>query len=274
MRHSITSMVAAVAIGTMCAGGAAAQFGGLGSAIKREANKKRDQAAEAAADEIEQAITGKKKPRNSRRGTSSGGGGNVAMGTPAKSLTDFTKCSGIPLEKVTVGRLGSYTFQQGFSKEKRSGFINRRAGNVMRGCITPSLQAGEVVYFEVSTAQYKAQTKGGDWKLQCVSSDDPSGGTIALASSNGTSDSYLSDSHMKLHCGNDQGLSDCASGTNSQRSTAYKNDLRKRGKTGISFMARYLENGREKFGGKLYCQYYNRNSGKSLVGFEMMHAKR
>ncbi|MEO9463246.1 MAG: hypothetical protein ABJ242_10980 [Marinomonas sp.] len=273
MRHSITSMVAAVAIGTMCAGGAAAQFGGLGSAIKREANKKRDQAAEAAADEIEQAITGKKKPRNSRRGTSSGGG-NVAMGTPSKSLTDFTKCSGLPLENMMIGRQGDYTFQQGFSKESRRGFINRRPGNVIRGCVAPSLQSGEILYFEVDTARYKAMNKSNDWKMQCVKSNNPGGGTVPLNAWAGQSTDYLKSKDLKLHCGNDQGVTDCASGTNSKRGQSYSSDLKKRGRTAISFMARYNDHVQGRNSGKLYCQFYNKRTSKSLVAFEMMFENR
>ncbi|MEO9687123.1 MAG: hypothetical protein ABJZ03_12990 [Marinomonas sp.] len=268
MRYKLTACVMAAAAASMFAGGAAAQFGGLGSAIKREANKKRNEAA----NKVEEAIRGgpKKRPGNSLANS----GGSAKLGTPSQSLTDFTKCAGIPLEKVTVGRLGDYTFQQGFSKEKRTGFINRRAGNVIRDCITPSLQAGEIVYFEVDTPKYKQLRKGNGLKWQCVKSNNPSAGTVKLNDWNGTSDRYLGTSAMKLHCGNDQGVSDCATGTNSDRAGAYTKEMKSRGKTGISFLARYLERGNESRGGKLYCQFYAPDTGKSLVGFEMMFQSR
>jgi len=76
---------------------------------------------------------------------------------------------------------------------------------------------------------------------------------------------------MKLHCGNDQGVSDCASGTNSDRAGEYADDLKRRGKTAISFLAR--QNNRTNAPSqpeKLYCQFYNKRTGKSLVAFEML----
>lgn len=276
MKYKTSAFFMAIAAGTMVAGGAAAQFGGIGSALKREANKKKneaaDEAAKKAAAELERLGGGAATGKKGKKGSASSG--SAALGTPAKSLTDFTKCAGIPLEKVTIGRLGDYTFQQGFSKEKRTGFINRRAGNVIRDCITPSLQAGEIVYFEVDTAKYNQLKKGNGLKWQCVKSNNPSGGTVKLNDWNGTSARYLGTSAMKLHCGNDQGVTDCASGKNSDRANAYVKEMKQRGKTGISFLARYLERGLEDRGGKLYCQFYAPDSGKSLVGFEMMFASR
>lgn len=272
MRFKLTACVMAAAVGAMCAGGAAAQFGGLGNAIKREANKKRNEAVNEAANKVEEAVRGSSKKKRGSSSASSGGSAN--LGTPSKALTDLTKCAGIPLEKVTVGRLGEYTFQQGFSKEKRTGFINRRAGNVIRDCITPSLQPGEIVYFEVDTPKYKQLSKGNGLKWQCVKSNNPGGGTVGLNAWNGTSDRYLGTSAMKLHCGNDQGVTDCATGRNSERSSAYTKEMKSRGKTGISFLARYLDRGLESRGGKLYCQFYAPDSGKSLVGFEMIFASR
>ncbi len=265
MKYKISAVAIAIAAGTMVAGGAAAQFGGIGSAIKREADKKKGEAV----NELDRLAGSKTKGAKSNSVAS-----NTDMGVPAKSLTDFTKCAGIPLEKVTIGRLGDYTFQQGFSKEKRTGFINRRPGNVIRDCITPSLQAGEIVYFEVDTAKYNQLRKGNGLKWQCVKSKNPGGGTVKLNDWNGTSPRYLGTSAMKLHCGNDQGVTDCASGKNSDRASAYTKEMKQRGKTGISFLARYLERGNESRGGKLYCQFYAPDSGKSLVGFEMNFASR
>lgn len=265
MKYKLTACIMALTAGATVAGGAAAQFRGLGSAIRDEANKRGEEAAE----QLRGASRGE-----SNSGSATSSGGSVEMGTPAKSLTDFTKCAGIPLEKVTIGRLGDYTFQQGFSKEKRTGFIDRRPGSVMRDCITPSLQAGEIVYFEVDTARYKQLRRGNGLKWQCVKSNNPSGGTVDLNDWNGTSDRYLGTSAMKLHCGNDQGVTDCASGKNSDRANAYVSEMNQRGKTGISFLARYLERGNESRGGKLYCQFYAPDSGKSLVAFEMMFAPR
>ncbi len=57
------------------------------------------------------------------------------MGTPSANLTSQTKCTGLTLSQVTIGNLGEYTFQQGFSKEERTGFINRKPGKVSKSCI-------------------------------------------------------------------------------------------------------------------------------------------
>ncbi len=273
MTFRTTKLVAALAIGSMCAGGAAAQFSGLGNAIKREANKKKNEAVREVVNQAEQSLEDAVRASQTRSPYTKTSG-PVKMGTPSKQLTDLTNCAGIPLERVTIGTHGEYTFQQGFSKEKRDGFINRRPGKVIRDCITPSLQSGEIVYFEVDTAKYKAMTKGNDWQMQCVKSNNPGGGTISLNGWRGESEMWLGDKDMKLHCGNSEGDTDCATGTNAQRSRAYKNDLRARGKTGFSFLARTLDTGRDQDAGKLYCQFYNKRSGKSLVAFEMMFLKR
>lgn len=251
-------------------GTAHAQFGGLGKAIKKEAKQtKRDAEREAvnqADNAIDNAIRGKRGQMGKSVGSS---GGSVALGTPSSSLTSQTQCAGIALSNVTVGNLGSYTFQQGFSKERRTGFINRKPGKVSGSCIAPSLQPQEILYFEVDEKKYKAMDKGNDFVWQCVKSDNPGAGTVDYWTWH--SDQYLGDSHMKLHCGNDQGVSDCATGSNSSRASAYTADRKKRGKYGISFLARLNEHSNARTE-KLYCQYYNKRTGKSLVAFEYLSA--
>ncbi|MEH6662105.1 MAG: hypothetical protein V7679_10705 [Parasphingorhabdus sp.] len=262
------AVAALFAVSMLGSGAAHAQFGGLGSAIKKEAKKKKREAEREAVDEAEKAIDGAIRGKRSAIGKT-GSGGSVALGTPSSTLTSQTQCAGIALSNVTVGNLGSYTFQQGFSKEKRTGFINRKPGKVSGACIAPSLQPQEVLYFEVDEKKYKAMDKGNDFVWQCVKSDDPGAGTVDYWTWH--SDQYLGDSHMKLHCGNDQGVSDCATGTNSSRASAYSADRKKRGKYGISFLARLNEHSRAKTE-KLYCQYYNKRTGKSLVAFEYLSA--
>lgn len=277
MKFTRPVIAALFAVSMLSSGAAQAQFGGLKNAIKKEAKKtKRDAEREAAREAdraIDNAIRGKKSKRikiNSRGSRSrGGGGGSVTLGTPSSSLTSQTKCAGLTLSNVTIGNLGEYTFQQGFSKEKRTGFINRKSGTTTGGCIAPSLQADEILYFEVDEKQYKATDKGNDYAWQCVRSDNPGAGTTNYWTWH--SDRYLGDSHMKLHCGNDQGVSDCATGTNSSRASSYKTDRRKRGKYGISFLARRNEHSSAS-NEKLYCQYYNKRTGKSLVAFEYLSA--
>ncbi|MEH6701836.1 hypothetical protein, partial [Parasphingorhabdus sp.] len=130
MMNLLKPAVAALfAVSMLSSGAAHAQFGGLGKAIKKEAKQtKRDAEREAvneAENAIDDAIRGKASKRGrSGKGGSSGSGGSTTLGTPSSALTSQTQCAGIALSNVTVGNLGSYTFQQGFSKEKRTGFIN------------------------------------------------------------------------------------------------------------------------------------------------------
>ncbi|MEO9635824.1 hypothetical protein [Parasphingorhabdus sp.] len=269
MKYTKPAIAALFAISMISSGAAHAQFGGLKNAVKREAKKTKRDAEKEAVKEAEKAIN---KAIGGTTGTSSRSrksNGSATLGKPSSSLTSLTKCTGLALSNVTVGNLGSYTFQQGFSKEKRTGFINRKPGKISGSCIAPSLQPQEILYFEVDEKKYKALNKGNDWTWQCVKSDNPSAGTTNYWTWN--SDQYLGDSHMKLHCGNDQGVSDCATGSNSSRASAYTADRKKRGKYGISFMARLNEHSNARTE-KLYCQYYNKRSGQSLVGFEYLSA--
>ena len=263
-------VAALFAVSMLSSGAAHAQFGGLGKAIKKEAKQTKRDAEREAVDEAKNAIDNAIRGKGGTTGKpGSSSGGSVALGTPSSALTSQTQCAGIALTNVTVGNLGSYTFQQGFSKEKRTGFINRKPGKVNGACIAPSLRPQEVLYFEVDEKKYKAMDKGNDFTWQCVKSDDPGAGTVDYWTWH--SDQYLGDSHMKLHCGNDQGVSDCATGTNSSRASAYTADRKNRGKYGISFLARLNERSSAKTE-KLYCQYYNKRTGKSLVAFEYLSA--
>ncbi|MFC3093437.1 hypothetical protein DRW07_04335 [Alteromonas sediminis] len=194
------------------------------------------------------------------------------LGEPSEELRSFTSCIGINIENVMVGNLGDYTFKKGFSNEERSGFINRRPGEVKHGCILPSLQTREVLYFEVDESAYKAE--GGTWEMQCVKSANPGAGAIdEVRDQYPSNPNYLSDSHMFLHCGHgESNVENCAEGSNSDRASAYSSDLKKRGKTALSFFAAPGFNA-PKTGEKLYCQYYNSKVGKSLFAFEYLRVK-
>ncbi|MEO9601586.1 hypothetical protein [Parasphingorhabdus sp.] len=269
MKFSKPAVAALFAVSLLSSGAAQAQFGGLKNAVKKEARKAKRDAENKAVEEAEKAIDDALRGKRSKGGRSNRGGGSIALGTPSSSLTSLTQCTGLTLSNVTVGNLGSYTFQQGFSKEERTGFINRKPGKVTGSCIAPSLQPQEILYFEVDEKKYKALDRGNDWTWQCVQSDNPGAGTVDYWTWH--SDQYLGDSHMKLHCGNDQGVSDCATGSNSSRASAYSADRKKRGKYGVSFLARLNEHSDARTE-KLYCQYYNKRSGKSLVAFEYLSA--
>lgn len=273
-----TKIISVLAVAAVSLGGAAAadaQFGGLGKSIKNEAKKQKKKAEREAAREARRTLDSAIRGQNPHRVSGgsiigSSGGHSGPLGKPSANLANYTKCAGLPLSNITIGKLGNYTFQQGFSKEKRTGFINRRPAKADDCILNTGLQKDEVVYFEVDEPSYRKTRNGSNYTLQCVNSDNPGGGTVPLHGTNGSSDSYLGDSHMKLACGNSEGLSDCANGKNSDRAMAHSAGLKKRRKYGASFLARannLSERGQSK---RLYCQFYDKDSGRSLVAFEMI----
>lgn len=208
----------------------------------------------------------KKKPSSSSSGTTPS-----LEGGPDKSLTDMTSCASFKPENITIGKSGTYTFQKGFSKEKRTGLINRKSGALTGGCILPSLQSREVAYMEVDTKAYKAGNSS-DWSMQCVKSANPGAG--AVGDSEGKTEypytvNYLAGKDMLLFCGNSEGVEECAEGSNSNRSGKWKKKLQSKGKTMLSILANTSTLAPPQ-GEKLYCQYYNQSSGKSLFAFEYL----
>ncbi len=197
-------------------------------------------------------------------------------GGPDKSLTSMTTCSDVKPENIIIGYNKSYTFQKGFTKEKRTGLIERQAGKLTDGCILPSLQPYQIAYMEVDTKKFKALGSSNDWSMQCIRSENPGAG--AVNETEGKTEipysvDVLSGKAMMLHCGNSEGIEECAEGSNSSRSSAWKKKLKSEGKTMLSISANPSTLA-PKQGEKLYCQYYNQKSGKSLFGFEYLRANR
>ncbi|WP_100640606.1 hypothetical protein [Alteromonas facilis] len=195
-------------------------------------------------------------------------------GGPSDDLVKFTNCAGLELENVTIGKLGDYEFQQGFSKEKRTGFIDRQPSSISKGCILPSIHSRQVIYMEVDSAKYKAMGSSNDWEMQCVRSDNPSAGALDEAKSEYPYKvDFLSPKHMMLHCGHNVDNADsCAEGSNSDRSAAWDKDLKSRGKTMLSVHGNTSTLAPPN-GEKLYCQYYNKASGNSLFAFEYLRTR-
>ena len=201
--------------------------------------------------------------------TGAAGSGSPAAPAPA-SLTSLTECSGLEISNVMVGTHGEYTFKQGLSTEKRSGFINRRSAEVTEGCILPSVRTGEVIYFEVDKAAYEAMGNSNDWEMQCVDSANPAAGEAKRPQPYKID--TLSWKDMMLHCGNSEGIQECASGSNADRGDAYGRKLEARGK--LMMTAPTYGYHLEKAGGtKFYCQWYNKKSGKSLVAYQYTRMK-
>lgn len=193
---------------------------------------------------------------------------------PSEELRSFTQCMGLDISNVMVGKLGDYTFKKGFNNEERSGFIDRKPGKVSHGCILPSIYSRQVIYMEVDSKAYKSQGSG--WEMQCVRSANPGAG--ALGDNEPKSEypykvSFLSGKDVMLHCGHGvNNVASCAEGSNSDRSGAYDKELKKRGKTMLSVHGNTSTLAPEN-GEKVYCQYYNASSGKSLFAFEYLRTK-
>lgn len=195
-------------------------------------------------------------------------------GGPDKSLTDMTSCESFKPENITIGKSGTYTFKKGMSTQKRTGLINRRAGKLTNGCILPSLQSHEIAYMEVDAKQYEA-TSSNDWSMQCVKSANPEAGAVGDKEPKDQypySVNYITGKAMLLYCGNSEGIEECSTGSNSNRSGEWKKKLQAKGKVMLSVHAN-TSSLAPAGGEKLYCQYYNQKSGKSLFGFEYLRVR-
>lgn len=251
------------------AGPAQAQFKDLKNFTKKEANKK-------AKKEISKAIDKLDSDSSTTTNTTETTTTTTVVATSSTSSTpkptSITQCDSMSPSKIVYGRLGDYTFSQGMSTETRTGFIDRRDMSFESGCILPNLTSGDVMYLEYDTAALRAQGYPNDFETQCIKIDDRAYGAVNIAeglSEYPSNDTYLGDSHLRLACGNSEGISECTNGRNFDRASAASADLKARGKTALSFfMTRTRISSTPKPGERLYCQYYNKVSGKSLFGYE------
>lgn len=241
-------------------------FGDLKSKVKGEAKKE----------------IGYKNAKTPNRGVekvkaSSAGGSSINLGDgPSASLVSMTSCASLKPENIVVGYMGDYTFQDGFKKESRSGLIKRQAGKLKNGCVLPSLKSRQVAYMEVNTKEFKALGSSNDWTMQCIRSEKPGEG--ALSESEPRTESVysvdtMSGKDMMLHCGNSEGVSECAEGSNSSRSGAWSKKLKAKGNTMLSISA-FTSTLAPAGGEKLYCQYYNKKSRVSLFAFEYIRLRK
>jgi len=210
-------------------------------------------------------------------GASSAAAATVSLGDgPSDSLTSMTTCAAVKPENIVTGYMGDYTFQDGFKKEKRSGLIKRKAGAPKNGCILPSLQSRQLAYMEVDTKAFEALGSSNDWSMQCVRSNKPGEGAISESeprTESVYSVSTMTGKDMMLHCGNSEGVSECAEGSNSSRSGAWSKKLKAKGKTMLSISA-FTSTLAPAGGEKLYCQYYNSKSRVSLFAFEYIRSRK
>lgn len=217
----------------------------------------------------------KKEVKKTTKDSSSNLASPSLEGGPDKSLMAMTTCTSFKPENITIGKSGNYTFQKGFTKEKRTGLINRKEGTLTNGCILPSLQSRQIAYMEVDTKQYEAGNSN-DWSMQCIKSAEPGAGAVGEKEPKSEypyTVNVLTGKDMLLFCGNSEGVEECAEGSNSNRSGKWKKKLQSKGKTMLSVLANTSTLAPAQ-GEKLYCQYYNQTSGKSLFAFEYLRLQK
>lgn len=174
--------------------------------------------------------------------------------TPAK-YANATQCANVGLGNAFVARDGNYTFSQGISTQERSGLLDRRNVTPTSGCVFEGLGVGDVLYVEFDTNKYKKHA----YKIQCVSYD----GSEQLDNTHGPSVGNYGGKAIMLHTGNSTGYTPTASGSNSDRSTAYSAYMDKRGRTFTTFNFGALHT--DKSGTDFYCQWFDKKTGKSAV---------
>ncbi len=275
MKHGINFKTSLLVLAALSIGNAAHAQGAF-SGLKDRLEKK-------AVEEISDAVIGQSEtqaappeaPQAAASPDASVPVTGTSLGEPAANLIAATKCANLKPTNIIIGNVGDYTFQEGFSVEERSGLINRKAGALSHDCILPSLESRQIAYMEVDTAAYEAMGNSNDWEMQCVRSADPAAGAVGQKESKTEYPykvTYLSGKDMMLHCGNSEGIDECAEGKNSHRSGAWDAKLKDRGTTMLSVHGNASTHA-PAGGEKLYCQYYNKPSRMSLFAFEYMRTR-
>ncbi len=177
--------------------------------------------------------------------------------SPAK-YTAMTKCAGLPISNAMIGQYGKYTYSQGLQQEELTGMVNRETVAPVSDCVMPSLGTGDILYLEVPAGQLKAMKA--NWEMQCIDSatGKPANFSALPAAHN------VRGKDIMLHTGNSAGYTPTATGSISDRSGAWDADLKRRGKSMMGFNMPDLHTDK---GTDFYCQYYDKNSGRSAVAF-------
>lgn len=182
------------------------------------------------------------------------GHAGVAGPTPAK-YANATKCASLGIGNAFVARAGEYTFQQGISTESRTGLLDRRNVTPVNGCVFEGLGIGDVLYVEFDKAKFDKYS----FRIQCVSYD----GSEQQDNVFGPKIGNYGGKAIMLHTGNSTGYTPTASGSNSDRNTAYDKYMDGRGRTFTTFNFEALHT--DKAGTDFYCQWFNRNTGESAL---------
>ena len=269
MRHAITFTTGSALFAALCL---------ANTAQAQSLSGFKDRLKQKAVEEVVEAVDGKGAgaPTQAPAVASAGpaAAATASSGKPDAKLIAMTKCASVKPVNIVIGDVGDYTFQNGFSTESRSGLINRKPATLTDGCILPSLESRQVAYMEVDTDAYAAMGSSNDWEMQCVKSANPGAG--AVGQNEGKTEypytvNFLTGKAMMLHCGNSEGIDECAEGSNSSRSGAWDKQLKARGMTMLSVHGN-TSTLAPAGGENLYCQYYNAKTRTSLFAFEYMRA--
>lgn len=188
------------------------------------------------------------------------------------------KCNAeVKPKDVQSGVVGPYKFTEGMKTEERTGFLERQPLEMSEGCFLGELSPSQCVSWTVDEKKYAALGNSNEWEVQCVYSDDPSAGVIRNKNEFPYKMETLNPYYFMLMCGHDQGDSyECMQGSNSIRGGKWRDKLKAQGKLQMGFCApksvMYQEVAYDykKFpkGRWIYCQYFNKKTAQSMVGFE------
>ncbi len=180
----------------------------------------------------------------------------VAGPAPAKYVGQV-KCANLGLGNAFIGRGGNYTFSQGIATEERSGIIDRTNVSVSDGCMLPAMGAGDILYVEVDRSKYKKY----DYAMQCVAYD----GSEQLDNTNAPGLNRYGGKAVMLHTGHSLGYEPTASGSNSDRNSAFEEYMKGRNREMLNFIMPNLHT--DKSGTDFFCQHFNKNTGESALAF-------
>lgn len=185
---------------------------------------------------------------------------------------------GFQPQDVQLGRVGKYKFTEGVSTKERTGFLDRQPLEMTNGCFLGVLQPEQCVAMTVDSKKYAELGNSNEWEVQCIYSDAPGEGAIKNKSMFSYSVDRLSPYYFMFMCGHDQGEGyECAEGSNSMRGIKWREKLEAEGKEQLGFCInrvayQELSYKKDDFpkGRYLYCQYYNKQTKKSLFGYEFL----
>jgi hypothetical protein len=199
---------------------------------------------------------------------------------PNPELRKGLQCLDFKPFDLQIGVKEDYKVKIGMATETRGGFIKREKAELSDGCFLPVLKPNQCAHMLVNQAKFEALGNSDDWKVQCVHSDAPDQGVITSTDlfPYSIQPGPVDYKDMILLCGHDQDPSyACNPGSNSARGGEWQKVLEAKKAVQISVCA-YPDGsvGDASFpkGRYVYCQYFNKKSGKSLIGFEYLRGPR